>query len=414
MKMLRKVFAICCFASLLGGCAVDAWRDAGFAGPRPAAAVTGDLEAWIDARVAEKRMAYNSPSFTIAIVSGDGVAFEKAYGVKDLETKAPATLDTTYQIASITKTFVGVVAAEMAIEGAVDLDAPITDYVPEIEFHPSAQSADITLRLLLSHQAGFFSNPVNRRNIRVPGLPDGFDPTIAEAYDIDDLLAGAKASTNKHPVGERYSYSNFGMHLAGYVLARADGAPTFADLVQRRLLTPLAMTNTFVRTSDERDAGMATPYAYGDDLHHKVFPLGTREYYKVPAWTFGEATGGAGLSSTAPDLAKYILGILNAGDLSSPITQQTADLFMAPNTEFVMMDEVVFSIGLGWRIMAFGRYGTVYSHGGHNDGHHGFVVFSPEKRLAVIALTNGAHTANRTLANEIMLKLMQSYERGAR
>lgn len=369
---------------------------------------TQGLETWIDRRVEEKRAFYKNPSIVLAVISGDDLVLNKAYGVKDLGAGEPATTETTYQIASITKTFVGALAAKLAIEGAVDLDAPVTDYAPELVFHETARSQAVTLRLLLSHRAGFASNPANRRNIAAPGLPDNFDPTIAEPYNRKDLLEGVLITPNKYDVGERYSYSNFGIHIAGYVLARAAGADDFSQAVERQMLRPLAMCNTFVRTSPDRDAQMATPYVYGDDDGYKVFPIGTREYYEAPAWTFGDVTGGLGLSSTTTDLSKYVAALMNAGVDSSPFTSDMIDLMLDRNDEFVMKDELVYEIGLAWRKMAFGRYGFVYSHGGHNDGHHGFILFSRDKKIAVVALTNGAHTANRSLATEIMLRLMQS------
>ena len=393
---------------ILAFAGIAAMAQVSCAQPEASLVWTQDLKAWIDERVEEKRLEYKVPSISLVVISGDRRVLSKAYGVKDVRTGEPATTDTVYQIASITKTFVGALAAKLTVEGVVDLDAPITRYAPDLVFHETARSSPVTLRLLLSHQSGLPTDPVNRRNVTVPGLPENFDPTIAAPYTKADLLEGLAATPSRYDVGERYHYSNFGMHLAGYVLAKAAGAENFAQALDRHVLQPLDMGDTFIRTSPARDAQMATPYAYTDDEYYKVFPIGTRAYFEIPAWTFGDITGGVGLSSTAVDLSKYIMELMNADAASSPFRREMVDLMLRTNAEFVMKDELVYEIGLAWRKMAFGRYGAVYSHGGHNDGHHGFVLFSRDRKLAVIELTNGAHTANRSLATEIMLKLMQS------
>ena len=364
-------------------------------------------DAWIDETVEQTRADFKSPSIVIAVLRRGRPALLKGYGVTDRVSGQPATPETLYQIASVTKTFVGLLAAKLAARGKVDLDAPVTDYAPDLCFQGVKGTARITLRHLLTHRSGLPSNPANRKNISVPGLPDGFDPTIAEPYTLEQLHDGLAQTPPLFAPGERYYYSNLGMHLAGYVLARAVGQRTFADALHAHILGPLHMADSFVRTSPARDAGMATPYAYGDDQYYKVFPLGSRAYYRIPPWTFGEVTGGLGLSSNVKDLARYVAALLEAGRPGAALSQDVIDLLLTRHAAFVAKDEFIYEMGLGWRIGAFGPFGTVYTHGGHNDGHHAYVVFSRDHGLAVIALTNGAHAANRALATKIMLKLMQ-------
>lgn len=358
---------------------------------------------WIDSRAAERLAEEKSPGISLAIVIDGELVYQKGYGVNTIGDDAPPPEETSYQIASVTKSFVGTLAAKMAADGRVDLDVPITEYVPGVVFHASAQSAPITLRLLLSHQSGLGN--ISEWDYTVPeGLPDGFDVWVPEPRSTEDLLSGITVTPNVFPVGERYQYSGTGSALAAYVLAEAGGYESFDAALNTELLQPLGMTDTFFRTSDTRDENMATPYAFTNNKYHKMCPLGTEEYYEIPLLTYGSAVGNSGLTSTTGDLARYVSAIMGDGDV---LTVEAKDILFEPNTAIVYSNEQIFEIGLMWRMPHFGPYGRVYQHTGYNIGHHAAVLVSDEHDIGVIALTNGSYITNRHLVSDIMLKLMQ-------
>ena len=82
-------------------------------------------------------------------------------------------------------------------------------------------------------------------------------------------------------------------------------------------------------------------------------------------------------------------------------------ILFTPHVEFLYTDELVYQMGLAWRMGHFGRYGLVYQHTGYNVGHHASVLVSDEHDIGVIALTNGSYRANRRLAADVMLQMMQ-------
>ncbi|MEM9989405.1 MAG: serine hydrolase domain-containing protein [Pseudomonadota bacterium] len=363
-----------------------------------------ELASWIDTRAAERLAEEKSPGISLAVVIDGKLAFQKGYGVNSIGDKTAPPLDTKYQIASVTKTFVGTLAAKMAADGRVDLDVPVTDYVPDLKFHPSAQNAPISLRLLLSHQAGFARRPAAPAGRKLDGLPEGFDVWISPPLSVEGLLKAIATTPNIHPVGERYAYSGLGTSLAAYILAKAGGYEIFEDALTAEILKPLGMKNTFVRTSSERDAGMATPYAFTNNKYNKMCPLGTEKYYQILPITFGTAVGSSGLTSTTGDLALYLSAVMAENEV---ITPEAKDILFSPNVEFLYTDELVYQVGLAWRMGHFGSYGLVYQHTGYNVGHHASILVSDDHNIGVIALTNGSYLANRRLAADVMLKLLQ-------
>jgi len=357
--------------------------------------------------LAEARLEMDrSPGLNLGVVVDGDLVFHETFGFSDTKSETRTGPDTGYQIGSVTKTFVGLLAARLAVEGIVDLDTPISVYTPELKFHENSSASQVTLRHLLSHQSGLPNNPVNRENIKVPGLPKGFDPTVAAPYGNTEIYEGLKNTPSLFSPGEKYHYSNFGVTVAGYVLAQASQMGSVEEAIDHFILSPLEMHDTYVRISDQRDNTLATPYAYTDDIFHKVFPLGTKEYHEIPAWTFGTAIGGAGLTSTVPDLAKYLSAMM---DLNNDVlTAEMKELALSRNVEFIEKDESVVSTGLGWRSLEFGRYGVIYQHSGHNDGHHATILYSQKHRIGVVSLSNGSYEANRRVGSEVLLLLLQN------
>jgi len=363
---------------------------------------------WIDQRARELMQEYRSPGLSLAVVTGKGKPWVRHFGVRDIDSREAMPEQAAYQIGSVTKAFFGTLAARLAADGDIDLDRPVREYAPELRFHPTVDAAEITLRRLLSHQAGMPGNPANRRNLKLTGMPPGFDPTISTPYDIEDLLAGLPLTPASGPVGTGYRYSNLGMQVAAHVMAAATGHATPFAALKHYLLEPLCLRHTFVRDDDARDERMPTPYAFGDDKYHKVLPLGSRDYYRIPPWTFGTAIGGAGLSSTVEDLARFLSYLMNTDGSDGPLSSEALGLLLAPNVSQISVEEFLVQVSLGWRQAVFGDFGRIYNHSGHNDGHHSSAIFSRKHQVGVVSLTNGAYQANRRLAAEVVLHVLQA------
>jgi CubicO group peptidase (beta-lactamase class C family) len=197
--------------------------------------------------------------------------------------------DTMFSIQSTSKNMTAVAILLAVQQGLLDLDEPIPTYLPKWSVHSRFESVPqdkITLRLLLSHRAGFTHEaPVG----------NNYDPAFPS---FDAHVKSIEQTWLRYPVGERYRYSNLGFDLAGYILQTRTGKP-FADWVRDTLFQPLGMHNaTF--SSDDYEA--RTNRAIGHLKGYEAVPLRTP---LIPS---------GGVYISARDMATYALFHLGRGE----------------------------------------------------------------------------------------------------
>ena len=176
----------------------------------------------------------------VAVVRDDEVV-TRGFGVRDLDTRAPVTPETMFHLASVSKPFVATAVVPLARperrEPALDLDAPIFDWIPEFSL-ADGRAGEVTARGLLSHSSG---------------LPDvseygWHDPQLGD--DALSLFARSLSAWRlKTDPGTAFSYSNAGYELLGLLVSRVTGT-TFEDAMRQHVLVPLGMReSTFLRSA---------------------------------------------------------------------------------------------------------------------------------------------------------------------
>jgi CubicO group peptidase (beta-lactamase class C family) len=264
--------------------------------PRPAISEspsTPDLHRLIDA---ERRTILGSmsrddiPGVAVCLVHDGKPVWIEGFGVTDRRSKRPVSTDTIFSIQSTSKN-VAATAIMIAVQHSLlDLDVPITTYLPDFTVHSRFESAPqkkITLRLLLSHRAGFTHEaPVG----------NNYDP---EFPDFAAHVRSISQTWLRYPVGERYRYSNLGFDLAGYILQVRSGMP-FAKWVKATVFDPLGMTDSTVATEVY---ATRKNRALGHEKGYATVPL------RIPLIPSG------GVYTSARDMAAYILFHLNRGSV---------------------------------------------------------------------------------------------------
>lgn len=246
------------------------------------------------------------PGASAMIVDRDGIRFSGAWGHADVDTGKPMALDTVCQIASMTKALVSVAAMQLVEQGKLTLDGPIGDVLPELadaqvltgfdkDGQPQLRPANrpVTLRHLLTHTAGlgyFFVHPQILQYFGAVGMP----------------VPGSKASITMPLMfdpGERWEYG-VATDWAGLAVEAASGM-TLGDYLEANIFGPLGMADTAFRPALEK--GMAKVHVRGEAGKLETTPmnLGGGEFQ----------SGGGGLSSTAPDYAKFLQMVLRHGEL---------------------------------------------------------------------------------------------------
>ncbi|MFN0105966.1 MAG: serine hydrolase [Bryobacteraceae bacterium] len=265
---------------------------------------------------------------------------------------------TVFEIGSISKTFTGLLLADMIERGEVKPDDPLSKYMPEGAKIPSRNGREITLVSLSQHNSAL---PVWPDNVDAAALVRGVLPTPK----LLDFLA--RHELRRDP-GEKYEYSNIGAGLLGYALARRTGKP-YGELVRERILAPLKMTSSSVAPSPDQRPRLAAGHNAGLE--------------PAPHSEFTETVAPAGaILSTADDMLKFAaaqLGLVET-PLRAAMARQRETLGRGPAPGL--------RVGLGWIVIE--SRGILW-HNGMTGGFSAMLALAPAKKKAAIALSNTAH-----------------------
>src|SRR5579884_3627366 len=238
-------------------------------------AIGNELKAFVE----EQMEHWKVPGVALAVRDGDEV-LRHGFGVTSIETGQAVTADTLFRIASITKTFTATLAMMLVEEGLIELDTPVSRYVPDLPLTDRAAREKITMRNLLTHTVGFEGD-----DWRETGLEDD---------SLRRYVAGYGDLRQLAPPGEVWAYSNTGLALAGYVVATVLGKP-FEEAMRERVFEPLGLERTFMHPHQ----AIVYPVAIGHQVSEGEVSI-IRRY----VMSRGNAPAG-NIISTVDDLTTY-------------------------------------------------------------------------------------------------------------
>jgi serine beta-lactamase-like protein LACTB len=320
---------------------------AGRAGARSTASAPGDsLAAALFHRL-------QPPALSIAVARADGGGERWQIGEADLASHRHPGRNTRFRIGSDSKLFTAAITARVVASGRLDLDAPISRYLPKLPL----TYQELTARQLAGHLAGIRHYGPGEFVNRVAY------PTVSASLGVflkDTLLARP---------GTRYFYSSYGFNLLGAVLEAAAGQP-FPELLRREVLSPLGLRQTALEPSGRLSERQAQSYSK-DSAGYQLSPVVDLS----DRWPSG------GIVSTAEDLAKFGLGVFTSGYLPDSVR---ALFFTSQRTTSGSLTQV----GLGWRIARDSLGRQYLHHGGSSMGGRAFLLVYPKERIAVALLAN--------------------------
>jgi CubicO group peptidase (beta-lactamase class C family)/D-alanyl-D-alanine dipeptidase len=250
--------------------------------PRYAGAVRA-LESFIAGQVRDKQL----PAVSIALVDDQQIVWAAGFGFRDPQAKTPATAATVYRVGSVSKLFTDLAVMRLVEQGALNLDAPVTDYLPDFRPH-NPFGKPITLRHLMAHRSGL---------VREPPVGSYFDPT---APSLAETVASLNRTSLVFAPGSRTKYSNAAVATVGYVLERTQKQP-FAAYVRHQLLEPMDLTHSAFEPAPVSAMDLAKGLMWTS--YGREFP--------APTFALGIAPAGS-LETTVTDLGHF-LSILFAG-----------------------------------------------------------------------------------------------------
>jgi CubicO group peptidase (beta-lactamase class C family) len=343
----------------------------------PAATVIAKYQARIPELMAEQGI----PGLAVALVDKDTVLWTEGFGHLDRDGSPPVTADTIFAVQSMSKNFTATAVMQAVGAGRLDLDQPITTYLPDFTVHSAFEEhpeRKITLRMLLSHTAGFtMEAPLGNNYEFEPGEFDEHVRTISDTW-------------LRFPVGTGYAYSNLGIDLAGFILERTYGAP-FPEVLHDLLLGPLGMDRS---TFDRDSIVAATNRAVGHTA-----PVPARD---LPV--FDAMTAAGGLYSTAADLARYLRFQLNDGSLDG---RTVLDSTLMEEMRTVPAPHAGAQAGYALGMERYRWHASanadLFSHGGGGQGWLSDLWWSPPLGIGVAVLTN---SADHRLQVELALSIL--------
>jgi CubicO group peptidase (beta-lactamase class C family) len=190
------------------------------------------------------------PGFAIGVVDKDGILWSDGYGFTDLSKTKRVDSQTIFSIQSISKTFTATAVLHAVQEGILDHNEPVTTYLPDFTVNSRFEEnpcSRITLKLLLSHRAGFTHEAP---------IGNNYDASFSS---FEEHVLSIQDTWLKFPVGERFSYSNLGIDLAGYILQVVSGMP-FHEYVRQNIFKPMDMANSsfdteWIKRNNNRASG---------------------------------------------------------------------------------------------------------------------------------------------------------------
>jgi CubicO group peptidase (beta-lactamase class C family) len=320
----------------------------------------------IDATVTRLMAAADVTGVGIAIFNDGKIAYLKTYGVPDKEKNLPLTPDSVMTAASLTKAAFATVTMQLVAEHALDLDKPVYQYLPKpLPEYPSFRDLandprykQISLRMLLSHTAGF-------PNWR--------------AYNDD-----RKLNINFQP-GSRFAYSGEGILLAQLVVETVTKKP-LNDLMRERLYGPDDMTRTSMVWESRFDNDFANAY---DEWGRSLGPERRQT-----------ADAAGSMQTTLHDYASFLQALLQGRNLPKEAREQmlspqisilSKHEFPSLATETTTENKAIrLSYGLGWGIY-FTPYGRAFFKEGHGEGWRHYAVCFDKSGTGLLIMTNSSN-----------------------
>jgi serine beta-lactamase-like protein LACTB len=342
----------------------------------------------LDAFIARQVERHRLPALSIALVDGDRVVWSKGYGHADPKRKVAATAETVYRVGSVSKLFTDLAVMRLVEKGELDLDAPVTKYLPD--FRPRNRFGPaITLRQLMAHRSGL---------VREPPVGNYFD---AEESSLAKTVASLNDTTLVYKPGEKTKYSNAGIAVVGYVLEKTQ-KEAFAKYLARTLLEPMGMKSSRFEPAPAVTERLARALMW--TYHGREFP--------APTFELGEAPAGCMYSSVL-DLARFLGVLFRQGKLADgKALVRPGTLKQMWTRQFTKAKENPF--GLGFAISDWkGRLRV-----GHGGAIYGFATdlsALPAERLGVAVVTscdcaNAVASRIADLALETMLAVRDRKE----
>lgn len=335
----------------------------------------------LDQLIRETMTTHDTPGLAIAVTDRQKLLWQASYGHANLAAKTPLKPGNQFEIGSIGKSFTCIALLKLQEAGEIDLQAPVSDYLPWLELR--SEYEPITAHHLMTHTAG---------------LTIGIDFTPCARYEVWAL----QRESIPYPPGVHFHYSNVGYKLLGFLLEDVTGKP-YGELLQQWILDPLRLDNSDALTTHDSYRRLAVGYQrlYDDRPWHHSQPL-------IPAPWFEYGAGDGSPVCTAADLAAYLRMLLNHGNVGSGRIL-SEDSFRLMTKKMIEARGDHYGYGLAIKKIDGRKY---IGHNGGTIGYLATMLGDLDGGAGVIIFVNGPAHSDKDALAEYALALMNAVRTG--
>jgi len=331
-----------------------------------------------------------SPGAAITIVKNGRVIYGEGLGVKKVGTIDSIDIHTTFRIASVSKTFAGVLTSKMVSEGKLRWDDQVQAYFPQFELKNSEYAEMMEVKHILSQSTGLIQH--------------AYTNFIEDGKGLDEMIAALPEVKLMSEPGKLFSYQNVAYGVIEPVLKSATGLD-YGPLMQQEIFGPLDMRDASI---DYESMMENQNIAYPNFPRRSGWAVGkiSKTYYNVPS--------AGGINASISDMANYIIAM--TGHRPDIINQEIINNVFEPRISTRIRwkyfsrwkDYKKSYYGFGWRIVENGE-STIAYHGGYVNGFRSQLAISPGEDLGICILTNSPTSYSSKLM-PVFLALYDEYK----
>lgn len=328
---------------------------------------------------------YRVPGLAVAIVRDGKVVFVKGYGVTDLASPTPVTPQTAFNTGGLAAQFTAAAVMQLVEEGKLDLDAPVTRYLPAFTMADD-RYRELTVRQLLTHSSGLADGYEADWSKPLQEMWQGFGQDTAPGAR-DRYLQLLASQPLLFAPGTGWSYADTNYNLLGAVIEAVSGQ-SFESYLHDHIFAPLGMAHTTFVPTDLDPALLAQPHV----RDAKYLPVKAALYPYHTPWASGD-----GLIASAEDLARWMMVGFNRGELDGVriLAPASYDLLWGREaaTGVTADGGAPIYAGFGWYTTEVDGKPVVFS-SGMNLGFVAGSVLVPDVKTGVVVLGNLLNTVN--------------------
>ncbi len=314
-------------------------------------------------------------SFILADENGE--IWSNHYGYSDISNNAKASGNSIYRIGSVSKVFTSLAVLQLYEKGLINLNDPITKYIPDLKIKTRFENDNITIKNVIMHNAGFISDVIENWFVEEPF--ENIVNYLNEEYTIN-------------PPGYKFAYSNPGYDLLGILIQNVAGLK-YDEYIKKNIFDVLEMKNTDV-------------YPVNEEFYAKAFDKNKNQLLET---RFRSVPAGL-IHSTTEDMKNFIIMLLNKGVYNNNrlLNEETILEYSTIQNGNSLLD-LDIKLGLGWFIDDTITGSRVILHGGDTTYYHSMLKIDTENNIGVFITSSSENSASSVLkiSHEILKNYMK-------